>query len=50
MQDPEFAEALKRQNLEIDPIRGEEIANIVSRLYAQPASVVERAREMLPPS
>jgi hypothetical protein len=50
MQDPEFIDALKRQNLEIDPIPGEEIANIVSRLYAQPASVVERAREMLPPS
>ncbi len=50
MADPEFAEALKRQNLDLDPIRGEDIAAIVARLYAQPASVVERAREMLPPS
>lgn len=50
MTDPGFVDALKKQSLDIDPIRGEDIANIVSRLYAQPVSVVERAREMLPPS
>ena len=50
MADPEFAEVLKKQSLDLDPIRGEDIAEIVSRLYAQPASVVERARDMLPPS
>jgi len=50
MADPEFAEALKRQSLDLDPIRGEDIEAIVARLYAQPTSVIERAREMLPPS
>lgn len=50
MKDPAFEEALKQQSLDLDPISGEEIAGIVSRLYAQPESVVSRARDMLPPS
>jgi tripartite-type tricarboxylate transporter receptor subunit TctC len=48
--DPEFVELVKAQNLVLDPAPGEAVQAIVQRLYAMPASVVERARNLLPPS
>jgi tripartite-type tricarboxylate transporter receptor subunit TctC len=48
MQDPEFQAALKKQNLEFDPIPGEEIEQVVKNLYALPESVKAKARTLLP--
>ena len=50
MRDPRFHEMLKRQNLPLDPIDGEEVRKIVDGIYALPPNVVQRARELIPPS
>ena len=48
--DPEFiAEAAKTQ-LEIEPMTGDEIAKMLTKAYATPKSVVERAAELVYPS
>jgi tripartite-type tricarboxylate transporter receptor subunit TctC len=48
MKDPEFAEALRKQNLELDPIGADELTAIVRGIYAMPANAVARARDLLP--
>ena len=48
--DPRFIEILKTQNLALDPLSGEDIDAQVRRLYAMPRAIVERAREIVPPS
>ena len=48
LKDPEFAEAVQRQGLDLDPIGAEELTNVVRGIYALPAAAVERARELLP--
>ena len=50
MQDPEFIDLMKQQNLVLDPASGEKLQAIVQRLYQMPPSVIERARKYLPPS
>jgi tripartite-type tricarboxylate transporter receptor subunit TctC len=50
LQDPEFKQLLVKQKLELDPIEGAEIAGVVKKLFALPPAIVERARELLPPS
>jgi tripartite-type tricarboxylate transporter receptor subunit TctC len=50
MQDPEFIDLMKQQSLVLDPATGEDVQAIVQRLYQMPASVIERARQYLPPS
>ena len=50
MRDPQFVEMMSQQNLVLDPATGEGVQAIVDRLYRIPASVVERARGLLPPS
>jgi hypothetical protein len=50
MQDPEFIDLLKQQNLVLDPAPGKAVQAIVERLYRMPRAVVERARNYLPPS
>jgi len=47
-QDPEFAEALRKQSLDLDPIGWEELTETVRGIYALPEAAVERARELLP--
>jgi hypothetical protein len=47
--DPEFiAEAAKTQ-LEIEPMTGDEIAKMLTKAYAAPKGVVERAAELVYP-
>jgi hypothetical protein len=47
--DPDFiAEAAKTQ-LEIEPMRGEDIAAMLAKAYAAPKDVVERAAELVYP-
>ena len=50
MQDPEFIELMKQQNLVLDPAKGEDVQAIVGRLYQMPQAVIERARMYIPPS
>jgi hypothetical protein len=50
LQDPEFQQLLVKQRLELDPIEGVEIAAVVKKLFSLPPAIVERARELLPPS
>jgi tripartite-type tricarboxylate transporter receptor subunit TctC len=44
MKDPDLITAAAKQDLELDPLRGEEIQKIVAHLYTLSSSVVERAR------
>jgi hypothetical protein len=48
MRDPEFIEAVLRSGLDLDPIRADELTDIVRGIYALPQAAVERARELLP--
>jgi tripartite-type tricarboxylate transporter receptor subunit TctC len=50
MQDPEFIDLMKQQNLVLDPARGEDVQAIVQQLYQMPQAVIERARIYIPPS
>ena len=47
--DPELAELLRREKLDLDPIDGAAVARIVDRIYAVPQGVVARARDLIPP-
>ncbi len=46
--DPEFIELVTRQGLDIDPIRGEDLARIVRDMYALPQTAVDLARTVMP--
>jgi tripartite-type tricarboxylate transporter receptor subunit TctC len=48
LKDPEFAEAILKQGLDLDPIGADELADIVRGIYALPPTAVERARDLLP--
>ena len=48
MQDPEFIGLAGQQTLAHDPATGEALQAIVSRMYAMPAPVVEKARGLIP--
>ena len=50
MKDPRFVAALEKQHLELDPIEGDEITTVVKNLYAMPPHVVDRMRDLMPPS
>ena len=47
MEDPEFLEEAKRLELEITPVSGEEVEQLVRESYDAPEGVVERAKEIL---
>jgi tripartite-type tricarboxylate transporter receptor subunit TctC len=48
MSDPRFVAALKKQNLELDPIPAADIETVVKDLYALPEPVKQRARDLMP--
>jgi tripartite-type tricarboxylate transporter receptor subunit TctC len=48
MKDPEFAELLRKQSLDLDPIGADELTTIVRDIYAMPQAAVARARDLLP--
>jgi tripartite-type tricarboxylate transporter receptor subunit TctC len=50
MQDPEFRKVVEKQQLELDPISGEDLTKIIQRLYSAPPAVIERARKLIPRS
>ena len=45
MKDPDFLEDAKKQKLEIAPISGEKIGQLIAQLYASPKDIVEAAKE-----
>jgi hypothetical protein len=46
MKDPAFLDDAKLQRAEIDPVGGEDINALLGRVYAAPADVVARIREL----
>jgi tripartite-type tricarboxylate transporter receptor subunit TctC len=50
MNDPEFKRILSKQKLEIDPIAGDVIADMVKKIFDVPPEVKKRAREIMSPS
>ena len=48
--DPDFAAEALRQQLEIEPMSGQEIATMLAKAYAAPKAIVERAAELVYPS
>ncbi len=47
MRDPAFVDEATRSRLTINPIRGEEIQELVSELYATPEPIIEKTRSIL---
>ncbi len=44
LRDPEFLADAKQQNLDVDPVSGDEIQSLVRSVYASPPEVIARAR------
>ena len=49
MKDPEFLAEAARARLEITPMTGPEVKELIEEIYATPRPIVERARAMLRP-
>jgi hypothetical protein len=49
MQDKAFLADAAKARIEIDPLPGERIEEIVASLYATPKAIVERARQAIKP-
>jgi tripartite-type tricarboxylate transporter receptor subunit TctC len=47
MRDPRFLEEAKKINLEVQPVAGERIEQLVAELYDAPQPVIEQARQVL---
>jgi tripartite-type tricarboxylate transporter receptor subunit TctC len=47
MKDKEFLAEVERRNLQLDPMRGEDMMVALQRAYAAPADVVEAARKIM---
>lgn len=47
MKDPGFIAEAEKSMLEIDPVRGEEMQQLLQRAYATPKPIVEKAAELL---
>jgi hypothetical protein len=47
IKDPEFVAEIKRRNMGLDPVTGEEMTEQLAKAFALPANVIEGAREAL---
>jgi tripartite-type tricarboxylate transporter receptor subunit TctC len=47
LKDPDYLADAKKQHLETDPMRGEDIAKLIQRIYASPPAVIARAKTAL---
>jgi hypothetical protein len=47
LKDPDYLADARKQKLETDGMRGEDIAKLIDRIYASPAPVIARARAAL---
>lgn len=45
MEDPDFMADAAKQNLELAPVSGPRVAELIANIYATPAEVVQRAKE-----
>ncbi len=50
LKDPAFVAAAEQTRLEVDPLAGEEIENMLTKAYAAPKPIVERAAALVEPS
>jgi tripartite-type tricarboxylate transporter receptor subunit TctC len=48
MQDPVFKAEMEKANLEINPIPGKDVQELINRLFKTPAAVLERAKAIIP--
>jgi hypothetical protein len=48
MRDPAFLAEMEKANLEINPVAGQVVEALITRLFATPPAVVERAKQILP--
>ncbi len=46
MRDPDFLSEARKQNMDVDPVSGQAIEALLTRIYASPPDVVARAREI----
>jgi tripartite-type tricarboxylate transporter receptor subunit TctC len=49
MQDPAFLEDAKKQRLDIEPLGGAKVQELIEKVYATPANIVERAKAAVKP-
>lgn len=49
MHDPEFVAEATKMNLEIDNVSGQEIEDLLKKLYSMPAAVADRAKAVMQP-
>jgi hypothetical protein len=47
MKDPDLLADARKQMLDIDPIGGEAMLDIITKAYASPEAVVQRARSLV---
>jgi tripartite-type tricarboxylate transporter receptor subunit TctC len=47
MNDPQFRSEAERLGMAINPVSGEDVQGLVTRIMGTPAELAERAREML---
>jgi hypothetical protein len=47
MQDPAFRDEATKVGVDINPVSGKDVADLVASLYRTPSAIVERARETL---
>jgi hypothetical protein len=47
LQTPEFLADARRANLEVDPLSGEELEQVIAELFGLKGSVVSKLRELL---
>jgi hypothetical protein len=47
MKNPAFIAETHTRNLELDPVDGEDLANIVRKIYATPSAIVEKVAKWI---
>jgi tripartite-type tricarboxylate transporter receptor subunit TctC len=47
MKDPAFAEEVKRNKFELEPVGGEELAALINRIYATPKPIIEKVSDLI---
>jgi tripartite-type tricarboxylate transporter receptor subunit TctC len=48
MKDKEFLAEMEKANLEVNPIPGEEVQQLIERLFKTPPAVLQRAKQIIP--
>jgi tripartite-type tricarboxylate transporter receptor subunit TctC len=48
MKDPAFVAEMQKANLEVNPISGRDVQELIDRLFKTPPAVLERAKQIIP--